>query len=82
MDKSACKFEDDANQVVGTNYQRTRADSKTDVKDIKSKFENNTSAFNEESKRRAEEIRAERLNKEKKEKELEKVCDYLKFFFC
>lgn len=72
MDKSACKFEEDSNHVVGTNYQRTRANSKTDIKDIKSKFENNT-YLNSESKKRAEEIRAERMNNLKKEKDQEMV---------
>ena len=71
MDKSACKFEEDSNQVVGTNYQRTRADSKTDIKDIKSKFENNAFVNNNESKKRVEEIRAERMNVVRKEKEEE-----------
>jgi cortactin len=71
MDKSACSFEEDSNHVVGTNYQRTRADSKTDIKDIKSKFENNAFINNDESKKRVEEIRAERMNIVKKEKEEE-----------
>ena len=73
MDKSACKFDDETNQVVGTNYQRTRADSKTDIKDIKTKFENNAFVNNNESKKRVDEIRAERLNVDKSLREQEKV---------
>lgn len=69
---SAFDHEDNNNEVpavVGTNYQRTRADSKADVKGLKSRFESATSQ--DEAKRRADELRQERLNKEKEEKERE-----------
>lgn len=68
-DKSASGFDEEPG-VVGTNYQRTRVDSKADVKGLKNRFENSP---NDEAKKRAEEIRLERLNKEKLEKEREMV---------
>ncbi len=61
---------DDEIKPVGTNYQPTKANINADIKGLKNRFENST---NEDSRRRAEEIRLERLNKEKLEKELEAV---------
>ena len=68
-DKSAAGFEEQP-EVVGTNYQRTRVDSRADIKGLKNRFEN---ATNENLKKKAEELRLERLNSEKLEKELEQV---------
>jgi hypothetical protein len=69
-DKSASNFDEEI-QPVGTNYQRTRVDSKADIKGLKNRFESHSQE--EESKRRAEELRQERLSKDKLEKELELV---------
>jgi cortactin len=68
-DKAASGF-DEQPEVVGTNYQRTRVDSIADIKGLKNRFEN---ATNESTKKRAEELRQQRLNAEKLEKELELV---------
>jgi cortactin len=70
-DKSATGFDEEPAQV-GTNYQRPRVDSKADIKGLKNRFENNALA-NDDSKKRAEEVRLERLNQVKLEKELEEV---------
>jgi cortactin len=62
---------------VGTNYEPTKANINADIKGLKNRFENST---NEDFRRRAEEIRLERLNKEKLEKELETVRKRLLIF--
>jgi hypothetical protein len=71
-DKSAIGFERESEHVipVGTNYKPTKPDSKADIKSLKNRFENSA---NDDAKKRAEEIRVERLNKEKLEKEQELV---------
>lgn len=69
QDKSALGYEQ-APEVVGTNYQKVKPDAKADIKSLKNRFENST---NEEARKRAEEIRQERLNKEKLEREIEEV---------
>lgn len=70
-DKNAIGYERDSEQpiAVGTNYKPTKPDSKADVKGLKNRFENTSS--NDEAKKRADEIRIDRLNKEKLEKEQE-----------
>lgn len=68
-DKSASGFHDEPAAPVGTNYQPTKANLKADIKGLKNRFEN--ALPNEETRKRADEIRLERLNKEKLEKELE-----------
>jgi cortactin len=70
-DKSAAGFNDEPSGPVGTNYQPTKPNLKADIKGLKNRFENAMSL--EETKKKAEEIRLERLNKEKLEKELEAV---------
>ena len=72
-DKNAIGYERDSEQpiAVGTNYKPTKPDSKADVKGLKNRFENTSS--NDEAKKRADEIRIDRLNKEKLEKEQEAV---------
>jgi cortactin len=77
-DNCASGFDEQPEQV-GTNYQRTRVDSKADIKGLKNRFENQSST-NDESKKRAEELRLERLNQVKIEKELEEVIkEFLKY---
>jgi hypothetical protein len=66
MDKSAVGFNEEPNQVVGTNYQRTRADSKTDVKSLKNIFEKGPVA----------EERAKGLKTERSVKEPERVIHF------
>ena len=57
-------------EPVGTRYEKAKLDAKADIKSLKNRFENlNT----DESKKRAEEIRRERQEKDKLEKEMEKV---------
>jgi hypothetical protein len=68
-DKNASGFEQV--EAVGTNYKPTKPDIKPDVRGLKNRFENTNPA--DEAKKRAEEIRFERLNKEKLEKEQEQV---------
>lgn len=67
-DKSASGFDEEPEQV-GTNYKRTQVDSKADIKGLKSRFENPSALV--DSKKRAEELKQERLNQLKLEKELE-----------
>lgn len=68
-DKSALSYEQP--EVVGTNYQKVKPDAKADIKSLKNRFENVNPQ--EEARRKAEEIRLQRLNKEKLERELEEV---------
>lgn len=68
QDKAAAGFEEQP-EVVGTNYQRTRVDSRADIKGLKNRFENTNT--NEELKKKAEALRQERINKDKLDKEQE-----------
>ncbi len=68
-DKTASSFTDPA-EPIGTNYKPVKPDLKADIKGLKNRFENSA---NEEARRRAEEIRNERLKKEQLEKEIEQV---------
>lgn len=67
QDKSAVGYEQQP-EAVGTNYQRVKPDTKADIKSLKNRFENTTQ---EETRKRAEEIRNARLDKEKLEREME-----------
>ncbi len=69
QDKAASGF-DEQPDVVGTNYQRTRVDSRADIKSLKNRFENTN---NDDLKKRAEAVRQERLNKDRLDKEQELV---------
>ncbi len=74
-DKTASAFTDPA-EPVGTNYKPVKPDLKADIKGLKNRFEN---AANEEARKRAEEIRNERLKKEQLEKEIEQVFVFYQF---
>ena len=69
-DRSASNF-NESSEPVGTNYKPVKPEIKADIKSIKNRFENCNPS--EEAKKKAEEIRQERLNKEKMEKEFEQV---------
>ena len=69
-DKSASTFTEPA-EPVGTKYEKAKLDAKADVKSLKNRFE---SSNVDDAKKRAEDIRKERLEKDKLDKELEKVC--------
>lgn len=67
QDKSASGFNEEP-AVVGTNYQRTRVDSRADIKSLKNRFENNA---NDDLKKKADQVRQDRLNKDRLDKEQE-----------
>ena len=72
QDKAAQGFNAEP-EPVGTNYQRARVDAKADIKSIKNRFENQG---NDELKRRAEQVRQERVMKDKLDREQELVSIY------
>lgn len=67
QDKAAAGF-DEQPAVVGSNYQRTRVESKADIKGLKNRFENNS---NDELKKKAEQVKLDRINKDRLDKEQE-----------
>jgi len=70
MDKAAHKFDESGEDIkVGTNYQRTVPNVKANLKDLKSRFENRS--FDEEAKKRSEQIRADRHAKDKLDKDMQ-----------
>ncbi len=72
MDKSAVGFNDEHSEVVETNYQRTRADSKTNVKNLKNMFEKGVVTTADDEKFKA--VKSERLNKEQQVNMLIRYC--------
>lgn len=68
QDKAAAGFEEQP-ELVGTNYQRTVVQAKADIKSLKNRFENSNT--NDELRKKTEQVRLDRINKDRLDKEQE-----------